>query len=305
MILAAGSGWPTTIMAHEHPTLEKIMALEAGAIVTVVVVVAFASAVVSARRLLLGPSRRRRDAELAVLCPAVLAESPRWRWREHALYFSDTHGHRVMRISAGGDARAVFELSDDDPAGLGFLPDGRLLVAKMGSRSVVALELGGAGDEQPWADLREIQSRCVSDLCADGSGRAYVGGHGAADPTDRDCTEATTELGLADGSGGARSCASGLRFPTGMVITPDGRTLIAAEMFGGRLVAWDRDASTGALSGARTWAPLPGVYARGICLDAEGCVWVAFPCLEPSNAVVGEWANWCAQLLWWPSCGNS
>ena len=59
-------------------------------------------------------------------------------------------------------------------------------------------------------------------------------------------------------------------------ITPDGRTLIVGESFGGRLTAWDIGAD-GALSNRRVWAPLDGAVPDGICLDAEGAVWSACP----------------------------
>ncbi len=56
-----------------------------------------------------------------------------------------------------------------------------------------------------------------------------------------------------------------------MVITPDGRTLIISESFAGRLTAFGIDGD-GGLSGRRVFAEDLG--PDGICLDAEGAVWV-------------------------------
>src|SRR2546421_441832 len=68
----------------------------------------------------------------------------------------------------------------------------------------------------------------------------------------------------------------GLDFPNGTVITPDGTTLIVAETFGHRLTAYDWG-SDGALTNQRVWAEVAPHYPDGICLDAEGAVWVSDP----------------------------
>jgi sugar lactone lactonase YvrE len=70
--------------------------------------------------------------------------------------------------------------------------------------------------------------------------------------------------------------AEGLAFPNGMVITPDGRTLIVGESSAARLTAFER-APDGTLGGRRVFAKLEGAVPDGICLDAEGCVWLASP----------------------------
>ena len=57
-----------------------------------------------------------------------------------------------------------------------------------------------------------------------------------------------------------------------MVITPDNRTLIISESFAGRLTAFDINAD-GGLSNRRVFAE--GLGPDGICLDAEGAVWVS------------------------------
>ena len=79
-----------------------------------------------------------------------------------------------------------------------------------------------------------------------------------------------------DPDGSIHAVADGLMFPNGTVITPDGRTLIVAESFGRRLTAFDID-DDGSLSNRRVWADLGQRVPDGICLDAEGAVWVANP----------------------------
>jgi sugar lactone lactonase YvrE len=73
-----------------------------------------------------------------------------------------------------------------------------------------------------------------------------------------------------------RVAAPDLAFPNGMVITPDGRRLIVGESFAARLTAFERRPD-GTLGDRRVFAKLSGAVSDGICLDAEGCVWVASP----------------------------
>jgi sugar lactone lactonase YvrE len=65
-------------------------------------------------------------------------------------------------------------------------------------------------------------------------------------------------------------------FPNGMVITPDGNTLVVGESFGRRLTAFDIGAD-GSLTNRRVWAELGNNVPDGICLDAENAIWVACP----------------------------
>ena len=89
-----------------------------------------------------------------------------------------------------------------------------------------------------------------------------------------------------DPDGSVHAAATGLRFPNGAVVTPDGGTLIVAETFGRRLTAFDV-AGDGSLSGRRVWADLGHRLPDGICLDAEGRVWVANP-VGPECVLVAE-----------------
>jgi sugar lactone lactonase YvrE len=80
--------------------------------------------------------------------------------------------------------------------------------------------------------------------------------------------------------------AADMHFPNGSVITPDGKTLIVGETLGGVLTAFDI-AADGALSGRRVWAPTAPRVPDGICLDAEGRIWIANP-IAPECALIAE-----------------
>jgi sugar lactone lactonase YvrE len=159
------------------------------------------------------------------------------------------------------------EVTGHGPAGLGWsidwLPDGRLLVTgkellrrEPDGSMVRHTDLGGLADF--W-----------NEIVVDGRGNIYLNsirfGFLAGQPP----TSGIIALVTPDGS--ARQVAGDLAFPNGMVITPDNKTLIISESFSGRLIAFDIEAS-GSLSHRRVWAE--GLSPDGICLDAEGAVWV-------------------------------
>jgi sugar lactone lactonase YvrE len=211
-------------------------------------------------------------ATLSALVPVaeglVFPEGP--RWRDGELWFSDMLGGAVMRIGADGTLHRVLDVPAQ-PSGLGWLPDGTLLVVSMHDRRVLRV---AGGRTFVHADLAGLAPQQCNDMVVDRSGRAYVGNFGFDLPGRAAPAPTCLLLVLADGT--ARVAADGLLFPNGCVITPDGTTLIVGETFGARLTAFTI-ADDGSLQGRRTWASLPGKSPDGICLDADGAVWVASP----------------------------
>ena len=204
----------------------------------------------------------------------AFAEAP--RWHDDALWWSDMHAGEVCRLTSGGVER-VCQVTMD-PSGLGWLPDGRLLIVSMRDKRLLRRQDDGALVTH--ADLSDLVPRRCNDMAVDAHGRAYVGNFGFN--LDEE-PPAPTVLVRVDPDGSARVVVENLLFPNGTVITPDGRTLIIAETFGKCLTAFDVDAH-GDLSNRRLWAAMPeGDFPDGICLDAEGAVWYASP---TSNACV-------------------
>jgi sugar lactone lactonase YvrE len=195
-------------------------------------------------------------------------ESP--RWHERALWFSDFYTHRVQRVDMTGHCETVVQVPGQ-PSGLGWLPDGRLLVVSMTDRRLLRLD-GQTLTEV--ADLSSLAPFHCNDMVVDARGRAYIGNFGF-DMYARK-TPRPTGLILVQPDGQARVVAENLHFPNGAVITPDGRTLIIGESYASRLTAFDI-ADDGSLSGRRVWAVLDKATPDGICLDAEGAVWLASP----------------------------
>lgn len=209
------------------------------------------------------------------------------RWHEGRLWFSDFYGHCVRALGPDGEAEVIIRI-DGQPSGLGWLPDGRLLVVSMIDHLVLRQDADGA--LRVHADLSPISRYRSNDMLVDPQGGAYVGNFGfdneAPSPARR--APLPTSLGRVEPSGTVTAAATDLLFPNGMVLTPDGRTLIVAETFGARLTAFDV-AADGALSGRRVWADLKGtgVYPDGICLDADGRVWTA-AAAQPRCVLVRE-----------------
>lgn len=191
------------------------------------------------------------------------------RWHDGRLWFSDFYTHRVLAVSPDGTVETILEIPPR-PSGLGWTPDGALLVVSMLDRRVLRVENGAT---RVVADLSAVATGPCNDMVVDGRGRAYVGNFGY----DRHQGEPprTTCLARVDPDGRVTRAAEDLFFPNGTVITPDGRTMIVGETQGHRLTAFDV-APDGTLSNRRVWAQFEdAVFPDGICLDAEGAIWVS------------------------------
>ncbi len=192
------------------------------------------------------------------------------RWRDGKLWFSDFYDHRVLAMDGGGQIETVCEVPNQ-PSGLGWLPDGRMLVVSMTDRRVLRLEPDGLVEH---ADLSHLATFHCNDMVVDAQGRAYVGNFGSDLAAGGMPDPAALVLVTPDGD--CRVVAEELLFPNGSAITPDGRTLIVGESFGARMTAFDLE-TDGSLSNRRLWAQLEGAVPDGCCMDAEGALWVASP----------------------------
>jgi sugar lactone lactonase YvrE len=192
------------------------------------------------------------------------------RWHEERLWFSDMHAGLVRTVDMNGNADVIATVPHS-PSGLGWLPDGRLLVVSMLDRRLLRLDDGGLTEA---ADLSRLASFHCNDMVVDDQGRAYIGNFGFDLTAQAPFSPA--EIILVHPDGQALVAAEEMAFPNGSVITPDGSTLIVAETFGARLTAFDIK-TDGSLGNRRVWAEVEGAFPDGICLDAEGGIWVASP----------------------------
>jgi sugar lactone lactonase YvrE len=231
-----------------------------------------------------------------VVSGLVFPESP--RWHQGRFWFTDQFTGRIMTLTLDGVLDTLATLPDH-AGGLGWLPDGTTLVVGMTERRLRRFRTGSdpfldanviddneIGAKQgsdpffadpffePYANLTGLAGFHCNDLLVDPQGGAYVGNFGydilGGAPT------VSTKLIRVDPDGHSRAVGGPLVFPNGMALSPDGATLIVAETFARRLSSF-YVSPDGELSDHRTWAELRTATPDGICLDAEGALWVASP----------------------------
>jgi 2-polyprenyl-6-methoxyphenol hydroxylase-like FAD-dependent oxidoreductase/sugar lactone lactonase YvrE len=194
------------------------------------------------------------------------------RWREDRFWFVDFKSKRVLTVDLEGNLETITTVPDT-PGGLGFLPDGTPLVVSQGNFKVMRIQADGAITEH--ADLSEFARGAANEMLVDDHGRCYVGHHGFDFINHAPIRQSSIVLISEDGH--VAEVADDLTFPNGMALTPDGKTLIVAESFANRLTAFDVSPD-GRLSGRRLWAQLGKQWTPdGICLDANGALWVGNP----------------------------
>jgi len=225
------------------------------------------------------------------------------RWHEGRWWVSDFYRHVVVTVDGDGREEAVVEV-EGQPSGLGWMPDGSLLVVSMRDRRVLRWSRERGVTEH--ADVSALCGGHLNDMVVDRHGRAYAGNFGfdlmgGGDP-------ATAALIRVDPDGRASVAAEDMLFPNGSVITPDGGTLIVGETAGARYTAFTIRPD-GSLADRRVWAqvePAPAIGTLhetlaqlkfgpdGCALDAEGHIWAADEvnarCVRvaPGGAIVDE-----------------
>mgnify|MGYP006119795689 FL=1 len=199
------------------------------------------------------------------------------RWHDGKFYFSDFYSHKVFSLDMEGNSEVIVEVPGQ-PSGLGWMPDGTMLIVSMKDKKLLSFINNTLSEV---ADLSDLAGFHCNDMVVDDRGNAYIGNFGFNTYSGEEIKPANLILVRP----GEDPCvaADNLLFPNGAVITPDGRTLIVGETYAARLTSFDinQDAT---LSNRRVWAdftldakegevPVPD----GMCLDAEGAIWVASP----------------------------
>jgi sugar lactone lactonase YvrE len=201
-----------------------------------------------------------------------IPESP--RWHEGRLWFCNWIDRQVVAVGLDGKPEVMLTRDPDShPMGysIDWLPDGRLLVT---------------GDKlrrrEPDGSMTVLAEQQSNEIVVDGGGNIYLNG------ADFDFIGGEAPkpgwIKLVTPDGELRQVADDIQFPNGMVITPDNRTLIISESFAGRLTAFDIDAD-GGLSNRRVFAD--GLGPDGICLDADGAIWVGTTGYSPVRVAEG------------------
>ena len=196
----------------------------------------------------------------------IFLEGP--RWHDGKLWVSDMFAEKVLTVDAQGNTELVATVPQR-PSGLGFLPDGRLLIVSMHDKKLLRQDPNGLAEV---ADVSALVQGDINDMVVDAQGRSYIGSFGYDLMGGEEAKPANIVMVTPDGQ--TRVVADGLGFPNGSVISPDGSTFIVAETFANCLTAFSI-ADDGSLSDRRVFAQLGEATPDGICLDAEGAVWVS------------------------------
>ncbi|MDT7721789.1 MAG: hypothetical protein QOE94_2800 [Mycobacterium sp.] len=198
------------------------------------------------------------------------------RWFEGLLWFSDMLGEAVHTVNLGGSLTTL-PLPGHAPSGLGFRPDGSLLIVSTEGRQLLRYD-GETVDTI--ADLSDVAPADLGDMVIDNLGRAYIGSqafHGGV-------------VLRVDPDNAVSVVARDLDFPNGMAITADHKTLIVAESIGRRLTAFSIGAD-GELADRRVFADGLDGPPDGICLDADGGVWTSMTLAHQFERIVAGGAN--------------
>jgi sugar lactone lactonase YvrE len=187
-----------------------------------------------------------------------IPESP--RWHDGRLWFCNWVDRQVVAVDLDG-RQEVMSATGDRSMGysIDWLPDGRLLLTGDRLRR-----------QEHDGSMVTVAEQSANEIVVDGRGNIYVNGADFDFAGGEAAKPGWVKLATPDGE--LRQVADDIQFPNGMVVTPDDRTLIVAESFARRLTAFDIGGD-GGLSNRRVFAEDLG--PDGICLDAEGAVWVS------------------------------
>ena len=201
----------------------------------------------------------------------VFLESP--RWHQGAYWFSDIGGGKVYRIDPADGKAQVMLSGMPGPSGLGWTSQGDMLLAALHDSTIY--RVGPDGKAQSFVGPEQHGASGTNDM-ATARGRTYVtcsgyvleeGDDGTAPP------KPTGSILLIDHETGAcQTVASGYYMPNGVAITPDGATLIVAELYARRVLKFPI-LSDGTLGEAVVFAEFDHIV-DGLCLDADGGLWL-------------------------------
>ena len=199
----------------------------------------------------------------------VFPECP--RWRDGSLWFSDCHDGKVLNIAPNGTLLDSFDVPGN-PAGLGWLPGGDMLIVSIDELCIFRRRPDHSLSRH--AVLAPHHRFHANDMVVDSAGNAYVGEVGFRSGQEE---QRSTSVLLVRPGGTVEVAVSGVLTPNGSVITPDGKTFILAESMRKRLTAYTI-ADDGTLVDPKIFAQLGADQVPdGICLDAEGCIWMTSP----------------------------
>jgi sugar lactone lactonase YvrE len=198
----------------------------------------------------------------------VFGESP--RWHDGRLWFCDWGARQILAVEPDGTGEVVLEVDFHSlPMCIDFLPDDRLLVVCSPRQQLLRREPDGSLVVH--ASLASVSDKPWNEVVCDSAGNAYVNNSGFEFPVE---PSAPGLVAVARADGAVQRLAGDMRFPNGMALTGEERTLLVGESHGSRVTAIELG-DDGEPVRRRVWAPTPGDHPDGVALDASGALWYA------------------------------
>ncbi len=207
-------------------------------------------------------------ADVPSFCEGVVFD------RSGTLFVSDVIGGIVYIVAPNGTLTRWARTAE--PNGHKILPDGTHLLCDGGRHAVLHLAADGSFLNNAAIESDSKPLKTPNDLTLDSYGGFYF-----SDPGDSWTQTPTGTVHYVDSSGGVHTVLEGLAYPNGLVLRPDGKTLLLAESATNRILSFAVTAP-GKLGGKKIFALLPPAKDRttialpdGMCLDKDGNLFVA------------------------------
>jgi sugar lactone lactonase YvrE len=200
---------------------------------------------------------------------AAIAEAPVWDERGQVFWCLDNVSGEIIELGDDWSVRRTIRRGRPTAAALPRV-DGGLLLAE--GCAFTLLDPDG-GERLLAAIDADPSSVRINEATCDPQGRVWAGTVDAA------LSIGGGALHRVDGDGRCVRVLEGLTIGNGMGWSPDGGTFYLVDSPTGRVDAFDFDGAAGTLANRRTvlnFAVGEG-WADGLCVDAEGCLWVAIP----------------------------
>lgn len=208
-------------------------------------------------------------AEVSHYCEGVVVD------REGNLFFSNCDAGQIMKLTPGGSLTVWAKTPQ--PNGHKILPNGTHLVCDAPSHAVLLLNAEGQTVAQASKECDGKPLRGPNDLTLDLANSGFY----FTDPGGSSKAKPIGTVHYVDATGKTHLVASGLAFPNGIVLRPDGKTLLVGESQHNRILEYPVLAP-GNVGPMKVFAPLPakgdGQIANepdGMCLDTAGNLWIA------------------------------
>ena len=204
--------------------------------------------------------------EVAASGADQLGECPIWDDRARQLYWVDSRGPAIKRLSPGDGTVDVLELPEVTGS-IAFRERGGLLAAaKSGIHffdPAVRKLVPAARPETHLPDNRFNDGRC------DRNGRFWAG---TMSDVRRDPVGSLYRL---DADLHCTALRNSVIIPNSLAWSPDGRTMYFADTYRSTIWAWDYDPASGAATRERVFADTGAGRPDGSCVDADGGLWNA------------------------------